>query len=301
MWLSSHSSSLIAGTLLMTFSSGHHATLSPGTVSAAIQGELITVNSNDGTRIGVECTGTGPTLLFVHGGVGDRTRWTPMFPLLASRFTVCAMDRRGRGASGDSAQYSLLKEAEDVAAVVNSRSGPVFLFGHSYGGVAALEATFLTNRIARLMLYEPPLHEPVDNNLAVVAKMEAVIKKGDLERAFVMFQTEIVKQSPEEIARMKARPTWTRLVGTIAVQPRQMRALSAYRFDASRMKSVTMPTLLLIGEDTASPYARQSISALRESLPNPTVVVLEHQEHNAMDGGREVLANAIINFAAAKE
>jgi len=46
---------------------------------------------------------------------------------------------------------------------------------------------------------------------------------------------------------------------------------------------------------------RQSISALRESLPNPTVVVLEHQEHNAMDGGREVLANAIINFAAAKE
>jgi pimeloyl-ACP methyl ester carboxylesterase len=160
---------------------------------------------------------------------------------------------------------------------------------------------FLTNRIARLMLYEPPLHEPVDNNLAVVAQMEAVIKKGDLERAFVMFQTEIVKQSPEEIARMKARPTWTRLVGTIAVQPRQMRALSAYRFDASRMKSVTMPTLLLIGEDTASPYARQSISALRESLPNPTVVVLEHQEHNAMDGGREVLANAIINFAAAKE
>ena len=301
MWLSSHSSSLIAGTLLVTFSSGHHATLSPPTVSAAIQGELITVNSNDGTRIGVECTGTGPTLLFVHGGVGDRTRWTPMFPLLASRFTVCAMDRRGRGASGDSAQYSLLKEAEDVAAVVNSRSGPVFLFGHSYGGVAALEATFLTNRIARLMLYEPPLHEPVDNNSAVVAKMEAVIEKGDLERAFVMFQTEIVKQSPEEIARMKARPTWTRLVGTIAVQPRQMRALSAYRFDASRMKSVTMPTLLLIGEDTASPYARQSISALRESLPNPTIVVLEHQEHNAMDGGREVLANAIINFAAAKE
>jgi hypothetical protein len=27
----------------------------------------------------------------------------------------------------------------------------------------------LTDRIARLMLYEPPLHEPVDNNLAVGA------------------------------------------------------------------------------------------------------------------------------------
>jgi pimeloyl-ACP methyl ester carboxylesterase len=60
-----------------------------------------------------------------------------MFPLLASKFTTCAMDRRGRGASGDSPEYSLSKEAEDVAAVVNSRPGPVFVFGHSYGGVAA--------------------------------------------------------------------------------------------------------------------------------------------------------------------
>ena len=241
------------------------------TAPAANRNELIAVTSKDGTRIGVECAGTGPTLLFVHGGVGDRTRWTPMFPLLASKFTTCAMDRRGRGASGDSPEYSLSKEAEDVAAVVNSRSGPVFVFGHSYGGVAALEATFLTDRIAKLMLYEPPLHEPVGNNLAVAARVEEMIRKGELEQAFIAFQTEIVKQSPEEIARMKARPTWAGLVASIAVHPRQMRALSAYRFDASRMKSVTMPTLLLIGEETASPYAKQSIGALRESLPNPTL------------------------------
>jgi len=221
-----------------------------------------------------------------------------MFPLLASTFTACAMDRRGRGASGDSAEYNLLKEAEDVAAVVNSRSGPVFVFGHSYGGVAALEATFLTNRIGKLMLYEPPLHEPVDTNLAVANKVEALIKKGELEQAFITFQAEIVKQSPEEIARMKTRPTWPGLVATIALHPRQMRALSAYRFDANRMKSVKMPTLLLIGEDTASPYAKQSINALRASLPNPTLVVLERQQHNAMDSGREALANAIIKFAA---
>jgi hypothetical protein len=62
-----------------------------------------------------------------------------------------------------------------------------------------------------------------------------------------------------------------------------------------------MPTLLLIGEATASPYAKQSISALRESLPNPTLLMLERQEHNAMEGGRDVLANAIIKFAAAQD
>lgn len=305
MWQAPRLSFLIAGNLLMAPLSGHELTVlraSAGqTASAVNRSELIAVTSKDGTRIGVECAGTGPTLLVVHGGVGDRTRWTPMFPLLASKFTVCAMDRRGRGASGDSPEYSLSKEAEDVAAVVNSRPAPVFVFGHSYGGVAALEATFLTDRIARLMLYEPPLHEPVDKNIAVATRLEEMVRKGEPEQALITFQTEIVKQSPEEIARMKARPTWPGLVASIAVHPRQMRALSAYRFDASRMKSVTMPTLLLIGEETASPYAKQSIGVLRESLPNPTLVVLESQEHNAMEGGRDVLANAIIKFASTQD
>lgn len=291
---SSRLSCVIGGTLLIALLSGH-------CWAAAEASAAQIVTSKDGTRIGVECAGTGPTLLFVHGGVGDRTRWTPMFPLLASKFTACAMDRRGRGASGDSPQYSLMKEAEDVVAVVNSRPGPVFVFGHSYGGVAALEAAFLTDRIAKLMLYEPPLHEPVANNLAVAARIEEMVSRGDLEQALVTFQREIVKQSPEELARMKTRPTWPRLVASIAVHPRQMRALSAYRFDASRMKSLTTPTLLLIGEQTASPYAKQSISALRESLPNSTVVVLERQEHNAMEGARDVLANAIIEFVATPE
>ena len=230
MWPSS-TSSFVIGTFLVALVSGHHAKViapSAQTVSTATRSELIAVTSKDGTRIGVECAGTGPTLLFVHGGVGDRTRWTPMLPLLASRFTACAMDRRGRGASGDGPDYSLSKEAEDVAAVVNSRPGPVFVFGHSYGGVAALEATFLTDRIGKLMLYEPPLHEPLGNNLAVAASVEALVKKGELEQAFIAFHTEVVKQF-DEIARMRARPTWQGLVATIAVHPRQMRALSAYR------------------------------------------------------------------------
>ena len=284
--------------LVLQLSGSRIAVMRAQTVPATNSTKLIAITSKDGTRIGVECEGTGPTILFVHGGVGDRTRWTPMFPLLNSKFTACAMDRRGRGASGDSPDYSLSKEAEDVAAVVNSRSGPVFVFGHSYGAVAALEATFLTDRIAGLMLYEPPLHEPVGNTFGLAANLEKMIKTGKSEQALITFQTEVVKQSPEEIVRMKARPSWSGLVASIALQPRQMRALSEYRFDARRMKSVTMPTLLLIGENTTSPYAKQSIDALRDSLPNSALVVLEGQEHNAMDGGRDALARVIIKFGA---
>ena len=262
------------------------------------QHTLAFVSSKDGTRIAVECAGRGPTLLFVHGGVGDRTRWTPLFPLLASRFTACAMDRRGHGASGDSPEYSLSKEAEDVTAVVKSRPGPVVVFGHSYGAVAALEATFLTDRISKVMLYEPPLHEPVEKSLAAAARFDEMVRHGELEQALITFQTEVVQQSTAEIARMKTRPTWPALVASMRVHPRQMRALSTYRFDAVRMKSVAIPALLLLGADTASPYAKQSIRALRESLANATLMVLDRQEHNAMDTGRDALVDAIIRFTA---
>src|ERR1043166_934767 len=86
--------------------------------AGAAQTSISTVASADGTPIAIECAGAGPSLVIVHGGTGDRTRWTPLFPLLESKFRVCAMDRRAHGASGDALPYSLQKEIDDVVAVV---------------------------------------------------------------------------------------------------------------------------------------------------------------------------------------
>ena len=260
--------------------------------------ELTRVRSRDGTPIAVECAGSGPTLVIVHGGIGDRTRWTPMFPLLEGRLTVCAMDRRGHGASGDSGVYSLQKEAEDVAAVVDSRPGEVFVLGHSYGGVSALEATFLTRKIARLILYEPPLREPAAFNLAVADSLDRLIASGRRDQAVATFLHDVVGQSPDEIAALRARPGWAELAATIDLQPRQMRALAGYRFEPARMKAVRIPTLLLTGGETRSPYLRRAIRDLQSSLPHPTLVVLPGQQHNAMDRDPELLAREILHFLA---
>ena len=50
------------------------------------ESQLSTVRSKDGTLIAVECAGTGPSLVIVHGGTGDRSRWTPLFPPLCIAF-----------------------------------------------------------------------------------------------------------------------------------------------------------------------------------------------------------------------
>jgi pimeloyl-ACP methyl ester carboxylesterase len=255
---------------------------------------VIHVPSKDGTSIAVECAGAGPNLVIVHGGIGDRGRWKPLFPFLASHFTVCAMDRRGRGASGDSADYSLQKEAEDVAAVANSRSGTVFVLGHSIGGVCALEAAFLTDKISKLVLYEPPLQDR--NHSTVATKMENMVRAGESEQALVTFLQEIVMVSPKEIEEMKARPSWSERVAGIGKQIREIRALDRYRFDANRMRGLKVPTLLLTGSKTASPDLKRAISSLMDCLPNHSLIVFQGQEHNAMDTVPQEFAEAVTKF-----
>lgn len=82
---------------------------------------------------------------------------------------------------------------------------------------------------------------------------------------------------------MKSRPSWAGLVVSVESQIGQIRALDEYRFDASRISKLKVPTLILTGSRTESADLKRAISVLMGCLPNPTLVVLEGQDHNAMD------------------
>lgn len=107
------------------------------------------VTSRDGTASAIHTTGHGPPLVLVHGTSSDHTRWRPLLPHLEAHLTVHAMERRGRGLSGGGPEYGLLREFEDVAAVVRdvaavvrdvaaAHGAPVAVYGHSLGGLCAL-------------------------------------------------------------------------------------------------------------------------------------------------------------------
>jgi pimeloyl-ACP methyl ester carboxylesterase len=243
--------------------------------AGAAQTSISTVASADGTSI------AGPSLVIVHGGTGDRTRCRPLLPLFGSKFRACAMVRRGHGASGDTISYSLQREVEDVVAVVAAQPGPAFVLGHSFGAVCAFEAAFHTSKIARLALYERPVR--LADHSAVLARMEAMLLGGDREGALVTFMSEIVLTSTNEVAAMKARPSWAGLRATVEASVRQDRALSQYQFDPVRARTMAIPTLLMAGSKTTSPELMRSIDSLRQTLPHSTLRMFEGQEHKAMD------------------
>jgi pimeloyl-ACP methyl ester carboxylesterase len=95
--------------------------------------------------------------LLVHGTTDDADMWEPVLPAFELHRTVNAMDRRGRGGSGDREPYALEREWEDIAAAVDSIGTSVDAVAHSLGATCALEAARLTQHVRRLVLYEPPM------------------------------------------------------------------------------------------------------------------------------------------------
>lgn len=142
-----------------------------------------TVTSKDGTHIAFWCSGSGPPLVLVHGTSASHTRWAPVLGLLEQHFSVCAIDRRGRGESGDANAYAIEREFEDVAAVVDALGESVHLLGHSYGAICALEAALLTQNIRTLILYEPPI--PVEDvpiyPECIIERLQMLLDAGDRE------------------------------------------------------------------------------------------------------------------------
>jgi len=254
------------------------------------------ITSLDGTVIGVQHSGTGLPLLLVHGSTADHMRWASVSPQFEQHFSVHAMDRRGRGGSGDAPEYDLRREAEDVAAVVEAIGGPVSVLGHSYGGLCSLEAALLTDKISRLILYEPP----VPTGLAMYSpgfpeRMQALVESGALEAALELFLREEVKMPEHELALYRQLPMWKERIKIVPTVLREMVIDRTYRFEPARFASLQVPTLLLLGSDSP-PLFRQAIETLKEALPNSCVVIMPDQQHIAMDTHPELFVREVLQF-----
>src|SRR5205085_9398240 len=86
----------------------------------------------------------------------ERPTAAPLAESLADRFTTFTYDRRGRGDSGDTLPYSVEREIEDLAAIIEAAGGSAGVFGYSSGAMLALYAAAAGLPIDRLVLYDPP-------------------------------------------------------------------------------------------------------------------------------------------------
>jgi sigma-B regulation protein RsbQ len=106
-----------------------------------------TTISFDGVRIAYTESGTSETaLLFIHGGMSDRSFWDGQHTAFAERFRVIALDLAGHGESGQNRRdWGIPQFGRDVVAVMDAAGvSYAVLIGNSLGGPAAIEAALIT-------------------------------------------------------------------------------------------------------------------------------------------------------------
>jgi pimeloyl-ACP methyl ester carboxylesterase len=245
------------------------------------------VDSADGTRIAYRAGGDGEPLVMVHGSATSSADWVFAMPFLRERFTVVTMDRRGRGGSGDAPEYAMEREAEDVLAVLEA-VGAELLVGHSYGALCSMLAAGRTDRLRRLVLYEPPIAVK-EGSIGVVDEMVAA---GQLDAALEGF-LRAAGTSDQQLGAIRASPAWNVLLDAMPALPRELHACAGWRNPAG---PIEVPALLLLGADTRSSVYLEGLDDLEAAFTDIRRELIAGQLHVAHVFAAETFAGLVSDF-----
>jgi len=109
----------------------------------AVTIERKTCRAADGVMIVYSACGAGePALVFIHGGLADRSFWDAQLKAFGGNHRVIALDLPGHGESGaNRTKWGLPEFGADVKAVADAEKlKKIIVFGNSLGGPVAIEA-----------------------------------------------------------------------------------------------------------------------------------------------------------------
>jgi len=236
-----------------------------------------TVTSADGTSIAFEQHGQGPPIILVHGGSAP-VYWKPVIPHLSDDYTVVVPHRRGVGASDDTSEYSLARGVEDMRAVIESLDESPVLFGHSFGGLLALETARRTS-VKKLLAYEPAvLAGEYRRQADLASRMQSQIDNGERRQAMKYYIREVMHggEIDDLDAWLAEWPPWPDIVALTENIVRINRVIEEYQLPSTI--ETGCPTLLLTGSD-GPPHLRDGIRAVHEATPTSKIVEFDGLGH----------------------
>jgi len=257
---------------------------------------LLEVTSADGAVIGVEVVGSGPSLVAMHGGTADRSRWAPVREALSHHFTLYLVDRRGRGASTrEPGTYALRRETEDVLAVAAACADKPGYLGHSYGAVIGLDLLATApDSISAALLYEPPFDVGGHTTFppGFLDAYEDLLARDDRDAALQMFYRDVIGIDPEP---MRSLPIWQARLTAAHTLVREGRIGLRYAPEAGDFADVAVPVEILAGT-TSPPVFGAAAQAAARVVPGARLTWLEGQGHAMIDADPEGFIEKVLEF-----
>ncbi len=240
------------------------------------------------------CSGSGPSLVLIHG-VGLRAEsWAALVPALVGQFTVYAVDMPGHGGSPLMGAVGLDDYTARFSAFINSLEGPIYIAGHSMGAALALHLASLMPRKIR-----------------GIAALNAIYRRNDAAKGAVQARAAALRGATDPA------PTLVRWFGSNPQGKMKDAALacgewlrgvdpdgyaSAYRFFASHdgppdhaLRQLNVPVLFMTGvrDLNSTPVMSQ---AMAELTPHGTACVSDDAAHMMPMTHSDEVCQALMEF-----
>lgn len=253
----------------------------------------------------------GGAVILLHGGMGDLGSWAEQRRALRARYRVVAYSRRHSHPNRNPAHraasvHNVDDDIDDFLALQAAlRAGPSHLVGTSYGALLALAiALRAPTHVASLVLAEPPLHPWARTTPGGERLYDAFIR-GAWRAAGEAFELGLPRRAMQLLVEgMWGRPmleSWSN--DRIDAAMRNAAAMEALTgasdpfpdLERSAVSRLTMPTLLLQGEQTSALH-RHVMNELGREMSHAKRIEIQNAGHGSPNENPEAFNAAVVPF-----
>jgi len=221
-----------------------------------------------------------PVAVLVHAIGLDLTCWTPQIFALSEKFDVVAYDLLGHGRStAPLTGYDLDSLAADLAAVIRSTGSPsAHIMGLSVGGMIAQTLAITQPELVRSLIIIDSAATFTEQARAAIRQRGETTRRGGMNAVLEQtlerwFTPEFRARRPEVVDSI----TKTLLRNSPDVHAAMWDSIAKLDLE-HRLKSISCPTLVLVGEkDPTTPVSASQFIA--ERIPGAELQVIADTSH----------------------
>ena len=259
------------------------------------------VNVN-GINLYYEVSGSGPSVILCHGYTGSYQDWMFQVPVLAQKYQVVTIDHRGHGASdapSSADAYSIPMLGDDLSVLLNYLDiTKCCLVGHSMGGLVALQLALEQSHVVRSLVLVDTASGPVNipghadrrAKLLEIARTDGMEAVFDYDTGNNPLSLRRFERYPRLLNRSKQRMLEMPVDGYVYMG----QALSECEDLTGRLKEISVPTLVIVGEEDF-PFQQPS-RTLAEGIPNARLRVVPRALHCPQEEEPETFNQILLEF-----
>jgi 3-oxoadipate enol-lactonase len=257
----------------------------------------------NGVHLKYESHGSGFPLVLAYGLGGNTGMWAGQIEALAAHYRLILSDPRGHGQSDSPPhpdQYSVSISAEDLRGLLDHLGiARAYVGGQSMGGgIAARFALAYPERVAALLLIDSASASGLPMSAAMRAMREKTIELAETQ-GMAAVADYVITANPNLRTQAEASPAARQRLCQMFLDlnptgyAHTIRALLEETFPTERLSSLTMPTLVLVGDqDPALEAARLT----HQQIPGAHLVILPQAGHLSNLDAPEAFNTSVLDF-----